>query len=92
MEKEIVIMGIDVSKEKLDISINNKYYQYDNSNEGIASLLEFAKKDGVCKIICEATGGYESNLILHCNQFKLLICRVNPVSYTHLTLPTKRIV
>lgn len=78
MKKEFIIMGIDISKNKLDISIKNKHYQYTNSNIGIAKLIKFAKNNNVDKIICEATGGYELNLIDHCNKADILIYRVNP--------------
>ncbi len=78
MEKENVIMGIDVSKDKLDVSLNSTHYQYNNDDTGINSLLEFACEQKVNKLICEATGGYEINLICQSNQRNILIYRVNP--------------
>ena len=60
------------------ISLNNKHYQYVNDDANIKKLLEFAKNQAVDKLICEATGGYEINLICHCNEANILICRVNP--------------
>ena len=42
MKNKIVLMGIDVSKEKLDVSLNNRHYQYDNDHHSIVKLIEFA--------------------------------------------------
>jgi transposase len=73
-----LVMGIDVCKARLDVVLKGKHYQYDNNEKGIIALLEFAKKNRVEKLVCEATGGYEIPLIMLCNEHKLLICRVNP--------------
>jgi transposase len=78
MKNQNVIMGVDISKECLDISLNNMHYQYDNNDCGIKKLLNLAKKNNIGKIICEATGGYETALICSCNLADIVICRVNP--------------
>ena len=78
MNKPVVTMGIDVSKDTLDISLHNKSYQYTNGSTAIAKLIKFAKTKNVGRIVCEATGGYEINLIILCNKHNMMVCRVNP--------------
>ena len=78
MKNAVITMGIDVSKDKLDVYCQGKYYKYDNKREEIKSLVAFCRNKGVEKLICEATGGYEIPLVLACNAEKLPISRINP--------------
>ncbi|MET0156034.1 MAG: IS110 family transposase [Rickettsiales bacterium] len=78
MNEAVITMGIDVSKDKLDVFCQEKHYQYSNDKEGIKSLIDFCRKKNVAKLVCEATGGYEVALVLACNAEKLPIARINP--------------
>lgn len=78
MKNAVITAGIDVSKDKLDVYCQKKYYEYANDKGGIKSLIAFCRKKDVEKLICEATGGYEIPLVLACNAEKLPISRINP--------------
>ena len=58
--KKKICMGIDVSKDTVDIFYNNKFYKINNNEE---SILAFIKKEVTNHInllcVMESTGGYE---------------------------------
>ena len=79
MTPVIVYLGVDVSKDSLDIHFLGKAHHLPNSTSGIAKLCKFiAKHSGAIHVICEATGGYERALctVLHAKQIRLSV--VNP--------------
>jgi transposase len=72
LTKKVVIMklfiGVDVSKNTLDICCNNKVITVSNNQIGLTkfySLLQQEVKNGneIAMVICEATGGYEKKLV-----------------------------
>ena len=62
MNNKEIFIGIDVSKETLDISIAGKHYKIANSKEALSTF--YNKYIMGCKaVLCvlESTGGYESS-------------------------------
>jgi transposase len=57
-----LFVGIDVSKSRLDIATRptNAGWQVDNTEKGIASLVDKLKQLKPALIVLEATGGYET--------------------------------
>ncbi len=56
-------IGIDVSKQKLDVSYNDKEIAvFDNSTKGFKQLVKSIKNKKSTRIVIEATGGYERPL------------------------------
>lgn len=75
----IVYLGVDVSKDSLDLHFLDQSHHLPNSAAGIARLLKMvAKHPGTVHIICEATGGYERAMCsaLHAKKIRLTV--VNP--------------
>lgn len=63
------LVGVDVSRRHLDVHLHPEAeaFRVDNTPEGITALL--ARLDPAsCAIGCEATGGYESRLLLACGE------------------------
>lgn len=62
MEKNQVSVGIDVSKDKLDVGVvpGEECWEAVNDEEGIASLVTRLKSIRPDFIVIEATGGYEA--------------------------------
>jgi len=58
-------VGIDVSKSALDIHVlpERRTFQVSNSSAGHAQLLTRLPAPGTCRIVLEATGGYERRLV-----------------------------
>jgi transposase len=56
-------IGIDVSKQKLDVSYNDKEIAvFDNTPKGLKQLVKSIKNKKRTRIVMEATGGYERPL------------------------------
>jgi len=72
----IVYLGVDVSKDSLDVHFLDQAHHLPNSAAGIARLLKLiAKHPGTVQVICEATGGYERALCsaLHAKKIRLTV-------------------
>jgi len=56
-----VYVGIDVSKERLDVAVRplDDSRSFSNSDEGIAALVEFVRDASPEAIVLESTGGFE---------------------------------
>jgi len=79
MLPDVVYLGVDVSKEALDVHFLSQSLTLPNSAAGIRRLLKLiAKHSGTMQVICEATGGYERALTkaLHLKAVRLSV--VNP--------------
>ena len=58
------VVGIDVSKASLDVSVSaGPARRFDNTEEGIADLLQLLEAQEVAQVVCEPTGGYELQLV-----------------------------
>src|SRR5512139_3152887 len=73
-------VGIDVSKEWLDIAVLPSGETWRTKNEGTAiqELIERLKQINPDHIVLEATGGYEQLLAAQLYLAGLPLCRVNP--------------
>ena len=76
----MIAVGIDVSKELLDLGEHqaSELQQYKNTPAGIAKLIRALLGRGDVRILVEATGGYEEAVLDACSTAGLWICRVNP--------------
>ena len=62
------VVGIDISKQLLDVDWLNKPITFDNSKEGINQLIaKLSKLNSLSLVICEASGGYEQKLVHACH-------------------------
>ena len=63
---EFVSVGVDISKDKLDVYIlpSGKEKQFENTPEGIASLIVWLDGSSPDLVVCEPSGGYERLLVL----------------------------
>ena len=70
-------IGVDVSKEKLDLSSQKKVVP--NTKRSINALLKRLGKTGVGKVhlVCEATGGYERLLLELAHEKGFLVSVIN---------------
>ena len=58
-------VGVDVSKSRLDVAQrpSGVLRSFENTDEGIAALVEWVKPLGVALLVVEATGGLEAGLV-----------------------------
>lgn len=72
-------VGVDVSKEMLDVAwTDERYERVENSRSGIQKLVERMKSAGVTLVVFEATGGYERELHCECARAEIPAAMVNP--------------
>ncbi len=74
-------VGIDVGKNLLDIFIyeTGDYWQADNSLQGIKALITKLKRYKLTRILVEATGGYERQVVEACGEAGLPALIVTPI-------------
>ncbi len=80
MDKEKVYIGVDISKDSLDIAAypTGQIWQYKNSKGGIAKAVAKFQGLGPTLIVSEATGGLEMPLTNALHQAGLPVAIVNP--------------
>lgn len=80
MSSSNVFAGIDVSKAQLDVGFNpaSKNLSFDNSDQGIAKLVDYFQKIETDLVVVEATGGLEMKVTAALAASNLPIAVVNP--------------
>lgn len=72
--------GVDVASEKLDLGCHGvaNVLSFDNSATGIESLLSSVSAQPTALIVVEATGGYETPLVVQLAEAGLPVVLINP--------------
>lgn len=75
-----IFVGIDLGKDRLDLATADLScrHSFDNSPAGIASILTLLEKLKPQRIVVEASGPYDRNLVALCLEKSLPICRIQP--------------
>ena len=85
-------VGIDLSKDRLDVALSGKLLSVPNDRKGIASLLDhIASLSEPYRLSCEATGPYSRLLIACCLRRKIPVSIVNPRAVRSLARASGRL-
>jgi transposase len=80
-------IGIDVSKDWFDVALHAKAakpQRFPNNGEGFAAFArEFAERFPDSLVVLEATGGYETALLLRLHKAGACVHRVQPAKAAH---------
>lgn len=84
----LYFIGIDVSKNTFDISFHNpqdkqKSHDYPNTPQGFTDFLGTIPFPNKTFIVLEATGGYETELLLFLHQNNVTIHRISPLKSSY---------
>lgn len=71
-------VGIDVSKDYLDISDGKRVYRIRNSASGVKKFVSRIARMGVSLVVVEATGGYEQTVMEALWEADVPVARVTP--------------
>jgi len=73
-------VGVDVSKKHLDVYLHpeKNFFRIDNSEQGIKELERKLNRYTVGQVVCESTGGYETNMIMELTKANYKVWRVDP--------------
>jgi transposase len=79
-ESSEVFVGIDVSKRRLDVFVHpaGTSFALDNTSQGIEQLIERLKPLGICRLVVEATGGYQRRVAAELTTAGIPVMTVNP--------------
>jgi transposase len=76
-ESFVYVVGVDVSKAKLDIALPNESLTIKNNTAAIQQLVDRIASDAVI-VVMEATGGYENQLVQALHMHGIALAVVNP--------------
>src|SRR6478752_5267676 len=77
--KSTVHLGVDVAKSELVLDCVGAIHRFTNDAKGIKALLKATSKtSGIPHLVCEATGGYERDLVAAALQTNVLISVMPP--------------
>jgi len=71
------VVGVDVSKAKLDVALPKEALTIENNTKAIQQLVDRMKSDSVI-VVMEATGGYENQLVQALHNHGIALAVVNP--------------
>jgi transposase len=79
----VVYAGLDISKAKLQLHLQNAQYVLHNNPKGYADLVQKICAAGDVQIVCEATGGYERGVVQALHAAVLPVSVLNPALVRH---------
>jgi transposase len=82
--------GVDVASEKLDLNCYGEHdvRSFENSKAGIDQLVELVRADSATLVVVEATGGYETGLVVALAEAGMPVAVVNPRQVRAFALST----
>lgn len=80
MSNDLCFVGIDVSKDSLDVAtgFNSPVERFENTPKGRRRLTDRLRRLKPAKIVMEASGGYEKEILCSLEEAELPATRVNP--------------
>jgi transposase len=80
MSKEKTFIGIDVSKDKLDVAVrpSGEFMTFSSAQDALSMMTEFIRSKEPELIVLEATGGFEMGALRALASARLPVVAVNP--------------
>lgn len=80
MSKENVCIGIDVSKDKIDVAVrpSGESMVFANTDDGLSLMVEFVRSTDPVLVVLEATGGFERDALRVLTSAQLPAVSINP--------------
>jgi transposase len=72
------IIAIDIAKDTLQVQTQKDSFNITNNTKGFSSLLKYISNLELPFVICEATGGYERDLMAALHKNNISVSLVNP--------------
>lgn len=82
-DDNITFVGLDISKARLDIHTSGKHREDKNTPEGHAAFIKHLHSLHHPRVICEATGGYETAVVTALLAAGIEVCVVQPARVRH---------
>jgi transposase len=75
--------GLDISKLNLQLHLNGRFHDLPNTAAGHRRLLDLLAAHPGVHIVCEATGGYEREVVASLHQAAIFVSVLNPARVRH---------
>jgi transposase len=82
-----IYAGLDIAKQNLQLHLTGRLYDLPNTPAGHRRLLKLLTVPGV-QIVCEATGGYEREVVAALHQANVPVSVLNPARVRHFARAT----
>lgn len=83
-----IYCGLDISKQNLQLHHQGRIDDLPNTPAGHRRLLKLLSALGVIQIVCEATGGYEREVVAALHQANIPVSVLNPARVRHFARAT----
>jgi transposase len=88
MSQNTIYSGLDISKQNLQLHLDGRIQDLPNTPVGHRRLLKrLASKPGV-QVVCEATGGYERDVVAALHASQIAVSVLNPARVRHFARAT----
>lgn len=77
-KKKYQYIAIDISKNDLEVRTQNHRCRLPNDPSGFKELAEIARRQDRPLVVCEASGGYERDMMVFLHREQTPVVRVNP--------------
>lgn len=84
----IIYAGLDIAKLNLQVHLDGRFHDLPNTAAGHGQLLELLAAHATVQIICEATGGYERDVVAALHQAAVPVSVLNPARVRHFARAT----
>lgn len=82
-DAHVTFIGLDISKARLDVHSSGKHREDKNTPEGHTSLIKHLRSLHRPRVVCEATGGYETAIVTALLAAGIEVCVVQPARVRH---------
>jgi transposase len=79
----IIYAGLDIAKSNLQLHLADRFHDLPNSPAGHRRLLKLLAAHAAVHLICEATGGYERDVVAVLHQAAIRLTVLNPARVRH---------
>jgi transposase len=78
-----IYAGLDIAKSNLQLHLAGRFYDLANTAAGHRRLLKLLAGEPRVQVICEATGGYERDVVAALHQANVPVSVLNPARVRH---------
>jgi transposase len=79
----IIYVGLDVAKQNLQLHLGSRFHDLPNTPAGHRQLLKLLATCPKVQVICEATGGYERQIVAALQGAEVPVSVLNPARVRH---------
>lgn len=83
-----IYSGLDIAKQNLQLHLVDRLYDLTNASAGYRRLLKLLIAVPGVQIVCEATGGYEREVVAALQQANIPVSVLNPARVRHFARAT----